>query len=323
MKLNVTFLPHVKKKIETIKTEVSHLIANYQYGLALDKIDTLLAQQYIDENLIEQKLGCLLMLERWKEVETVAEQYIKVAPEEKKKTFLFYYVAGLYHLEQYELVVETIDEMYKNGDGHNYDNKEIEQLYKECKQKINEKAQQIEKRFQLAIVSKNELEQWQLVHRWIKLNVEPSPFIYYLLGSDDVHPIVKTNLLLALQERNIKTEVTIVKGQDKMIVSPAMLHPPKQDSVYKTTVKHLEAIEQQNPTLHTFSLQLLDSYVEYLYPFIYLQEESKAVANAALAIARDTLTGGKDSLHLKGKQEVYFKKAIERSYESFLRLTIL
>src|SRR5690625_137904 len=162
MKLNVTFLPHVKKKIETIKTEVSHLIANCKYGLALEKIDTLLAQQYIDEGLIEQKLGCLLMLERWKEVETVAEQYIKVAPEDKKETFLFYYVAGLYHLEQYELVVETIDEMYKNRDGLNYDNKDIKQLYKECKQKINEKAGQIEKRFQLAIVSKNDLEQWQL-----------------------------------------------------------------------------------------------------------------------------------------------------------------
>lgn len=322
MDYKVTHLPHVKRQLEQLKKEVNFDIKDQLYEDALQKINILIEQQFANEYLFEKKLYCLAMLERWDKVEIVAEQLMKEISVEKYEQILFYYVMSLYHNEQYELAIELIEEARNDGNISEAISEKLHHLYAESKQMTIDKAKKIDERMQIAMVTNNEPQQWQLFHQWKKLNVQPSELIFHMLESELVHPFVKTQILFSLQERKIEQVVTIVKNNKKMMVNVSDLPLLHEHLTYLKTLQHIEEVEQNDPTLHSLVTELLRTYFEFIYPFIYNIKNAQLVAQSAVLIARNHLSGQISEQDEKDRQLLYYKNEIERSHEAFFRLTI-
>lgn len=319
MNKKVTYLPHIKRRLQRKFAQISDCITDGKIEEALSYIDTLLTHEYKREQLYVKKLYCLSELERWQTVEQLAEF---LRSEMNNSQFDLYYLLSLFKQEQYELVIDFFNESINNKHISENTYKEMKHVYEESKHIINDKASTINKRLQLAIVSHNGREQWLLFHQWDKLNVKPPELFYYMLQEERVNPIVKTYILQTLQKWKEMREVTVTKAGQSQSVKLNELPRLHNHPVYLSTLKRIELIEQSNPTLHTLVLELLKRYVELLYPFLYEGEEVKYVSEAVITLARNHLEGTHINRQEISSKTMYFMEQIRDSNEAYFQLTI-
>lgn len=321
MNRKVEHLPNVKRQLETLVEKIEKEIQVRQYERALEKIAFLEEQQFFYPSIYKHKLFCLTRLERWDEVESIAESLLSNHSDPFIADYVLYYVTSLYHRQQYHLVIEFINERKWEEIFTNEDHEYLTHLYSESEQKNSEKIERISEKLQLAIITKNETEQWRLLNQWKLLSAPPSELIYQMLSLPEVDSFVKTNILSELQDRKINRQITIMKKNQKLTVNVLDLHPLREHPFYVDTLQHLEDIEQNDPTLYSLVLELIQRYFEDKYPF-FAHDDSKFIAEAAKSIAKNHLTG-KTSISSDENEMVFmYKKQIEMTYEAFLRLTI-
>lgn len=320
MNKRITYLPHVKERLQEKFSKITSLINEGKIEAALSHIDILLKHEYKPEQLYMKKLYCLRALERWQKVEQLAES---LQDEQRNPEIDLYYILSLFMQEQYEHVIDFFHESIETELTEQIPEniyKEMKHFYDESKHIINEKAKTIEKKLQLAIASANDRDQWLLFHQWDKLNVEPPTLFYYMLQEKRVNPIVKTYILNTMQKWQIQEEVTVSKvGKAKTFklneLSDVETHP-----VFRATLQQIDSIEQNNPTLHALVLELLQRYVEYIYPYIYENEDIVFVSEAVIILARHHLEGAQIKTETLAPKTDHFIKQIEYSNEAHFRL---
>lgn len=322
MNEKVKHLPLVKRQLEQLAEKITSDIQNQEYTRALGKINFLEEQQFFYPNLYSNKLFCLTKLERWDEVEFISESLLKKKSDPNIADYFLYYVTSLYHRKQYHLVIELINE--KKSDNL-FSKKHLEyllHLYNESFQKINEKLQQLYKYLEIAVVTKNEIDQWLLFNQWKILNVPPSELIIQMLTMNEVNPFVKTNILFVLHERKIDKHIFIRKNDQELYVNVLDLYPLEAQPIVRKTLTYLDDVEQNDPSLYSLTVELLQRYFEYDYPFFVHEKHSPFIAKAAITIAQNQLLG-KTSMESDEKAEIIkYKNEILTKYEAFLRLTI-
>lgn len=322
MNEKIKHLPHVRQQLNKVVEKIDKDIRMRAYEKALGNISFLEEQQFFYPDLYKNKLFCLRKLERWDEVESISELLLEKKKDPNAAEYFLYYLTSLYQRQQYELVIELIKERKTDATFTKEHRAYLVHLYNECFHKVSKKLNEIYKKLQLAIISKNEPEQWVLINKWKLLNAQPSKLIIQMLSLDEVHPIVKTNILVTLKERNIDEKISVIKNNRKLENNVSNILPLEQQPLFIETLKHLQVIEQKDPTLFSLVNELLQPYFEYEYPFLDHIEESELIAIAAISMAELQLTG-ETSFDVTGDEAIYaFQKRIKKSYESFLRLTL-
>lgn len=319
MNKKVTYLPHIKKRLENKYAQMIRLISAGNVEEGLSHIENLLKHNYKTDELYVKKLYCLSELERWQEVEQLTE----ALPSEKSTPHKdLYYLISLFKQEQYELVIDYFHESIDATTIPEHIYKEIEYLYDESKHVINDRLKSITEELQLAILSQNQREQWLLFHQWEKLQVEPPELFFYMLKDERVNPFVKTNILQSLKEWQVAQEITVLKaGKSRRIIVDKLFditsHP-----IYIETLNRTDSIEQNNPTLYALLLELLQRYVQYIYPFVYKSEDIKFVSEALVALAHNYLEGTPINEQKLSQKTNHFLEQIRHSNEVYFQLIL-
>lgn len=320
MNKKVTYLPHVKERLQEQFTQMHRLINEGDANAALAVIENLLKHEYKVEQLYVKKLYCLSELKRWREVEQLV---VSLRQKKLKPHYDLYYLLSLYKQEHYSLVIDFYKESIDAAQMPENIYKEIKYLYDESKHMINNEARKIHKQLQLAIVSGNEQEQWHLFHQWDKLCIAPPELFLFMLQEERVNPFVKTYLLQALADWQVADVVTVEKfGKAKTfkLVKLKDLSHFTNDPIYLQTLKQIESVEQNNPTLYDLVVELLQRYVEYTYPFMYKSEDVPYMSEAVIALARDYLEGDDVNKQKLESKTIDYIELIQKSNEAYFHL---
>lgn len=317
----VTFLPHVKEHFKLMEKAIEELIQTSRYEDALQQIDELRAQAYETESLFVQKLHCLAQLEAWTEVEGLVEALYEKNTGKYQDEYNLYYFLSLYNQAQYKLVVELMDERPLPESTAEEIEQTMKHIYEASKREIDEEAQSIEKQMQMAILSTNEQKQWQLFHQWSQLDVRPPAMFIDMLAHPDVNLFVKTFIIEALQTWQIDEKVRIQKGNQEIETTISNLLAIEKNPIFKQTYTQLEEIEHFNPTLFELSKDLFQRYIEYVYPFLYSQEEVIVVSEAVFLVANYYLEGSmKEEFDSENLQ--HYVNEVSQSNEAYFKLML-
>lgn len=322
MNKKIAHLPHVKRHLELLARKIEKDIQARAYDRALKNIKFLEKQQFYYPAIYKNKLFCLTKLERWAEAEALSETLLKRQNDRDYVEYFLYYLTSLYHQGQYSFVQQLIEDHLGDVRITNEHREYLCHLQNESLKKLKEKSNELLKKLELAILTKNEIEQWLLINRWKALNAPPAKLILEMLSMAEVNPFVKTAILFELHERNIEDVVYIEKNGRKLKIKAAELPYLTEHPLYVDALKHLEAVEQKDPTLYSFSVELLERSLEYDYPFMEDAKNVDLIAEAATLAAKEHLFGKVGSEMEENEELLANKQQIEAKYEAFLRLTI-
>lgn len=310
----------MKERLQKKFAQMTHLITDGNVEEALTYIEVLLKHEYETEQLYVKKLYCLRELERWQTIEQLADS---LRTEKTNPQFDLYYLVSLFKQQQYELVIDFFHDFVNARQVPENIYKEMKHVYDESKHIINEKASTINEQLQLAIVSGNGRDQWLLFHQWDKLNIKPPDLFYYMLQEKCVNPIVKTYILKALQQWQVTEEVIVSKGEKSQTFRLNELPELTKHPVYEATLKQIESIEQNNPTLHALVLELLQRYAEFIYPFLYEDEDIEFVSEAVIVLARNHLEGTQVATEKPSRKIDSIMNEIQYSNEAYFQLIMM
>lgn len=323
MNHKVTFLPHIEKEFQNKYAQIEQLMKNKHYNEALQCIDFLWEKNYKIKLLSIQKLHCLHQLNRWSEVEELSELCIRYSSNnDEQDRYFLYYVQSLFQQNEYELVVEIIDEKRNERDLSKSVLASISDLYEKSVNMIHEQATSIDHQLQKAIVSEDEQQQWHLIHQRNKLNTPPTDLTFYMLELDSVNHFVKTSIIHLLLKSNSNEKVTIVKDKNRQQTIINQLLPIDKHPIYRKTLKQLTKLEQKNPTLYELTNELLLRYIEYIYPFLYDEKDVPIVSEVVMILAQSHLEGISEHNLKESKELLHYQKEIERANEAYFRLLI-
>lgn len=316
----ITYLPQIKSRLQKYHDFSDDLLAQENYQSALEKIEVLLAHNFKVIENYEKKLICLLALQEFAEAEELAEQLSKQYSYEK---FQFYYIKSLYEQAFYELIVDFYEKELQEKLRDEKVLQAILPLYQDSRRQVDQKAKSIEKQLELAVLTVNHPDQWHLFHQWKQLQIEPPPIFIDLLSREEMNSFVKTYMIEALQKWEVNKEVEIVKGGQVLKTKIMEISPISQNLAYRRTLQNLSEIEQKNPTLYELVLQLIHRYVEYIYPFLYDEQDASTVSQAATAIAKHHLGEAvKIGEGFDLNQFQSYQSIIEKSNEAYFKLIL-
>lgn len=321
MNNKVTYLPHVKKLWQQKQVQLDVYISEGKYEQAFELINELLTYPFESPHFLLQRLKCLNELHLWADLEDVADEALKNAPIELYGTLCLFYVVSLFEQEQYELLIDFIDVDVVKKDMETEQFLELMEIYEESKLIVNDEATKLLDKFQLAIISQNDREQWELFHQWQQLNSDPPRLFIELLAETNVNPFVKTALIQTIQPFFHDEEVTIIKGDNECKVVLQELPLIRDQVEYNEVVHQLELVEQEDPTLHLFILEILQRYHEYTYPFVYDRSDVQEISEAVLTIARGHLYGSNE--HVGDEEKLlHYIEEINKANEDYFKLLL-
>lgn len=321
MNNKVTYLPHVKKLWHQKQVQLDVYISEGKYEQAFELINELLTYPFESPHFLLQRLKCLNELHLWADLEDVADEALKNAPIELYGTLCLFYVVSLFEQEQYELLIDFIDVDVVKKDMETEQFLELMEIYEESKLIVNDEATKLLDKFQLAIISQNDREQWELFHQWQQLNSDPPRLFIELLAVTNVNPFVKTALIQTIQPFFHDEEVTIIKGDNECKVVLQELPLIRDQVEYNEVVHQLELVEQEDPTLHLFILEILQRYHEYTYPFVYDRSDVQEISEAVLTIARGHLYGSNE--HVGDEEKLlHYIEEINKANEDYFKLLL-
>lgn len=318
MKGKLTYLPHVKKEALKRMEEVESLLHHRRFSEALRQMEWLeeVRVPEILSSLIKGKVQALYQLERWHELESYCDEVRKDASFSQKSFLILAYGASLFYQERYVEVldfIESLDEASLTSE----EMKEIHLWYETSRKEVEEQADKVLTQFEKAVFLGNEEAQWQWFHQWKRLGQSPPDVFLDILLESSVNPFVKTMILESLQEANINKEVWVKKFSKKDKVNLKEMKGPEEVPIYLATLDLLQNLEQQNPTLYAFSVELLQRYIAYIYPFVDEVGKPSLLSEAVVFVAEEHLTGSAKELTNTLEEKV---KEIIKSNEAYFKL---
>lgn len=286
----IIMLPALKQSLEK---QVYEYIEENKYSEALTVANELINHEVDEININLAKISCLTKLNRLDD----AAIFIEELMQNKDKQYFTYfeiYIGILYETNQYEEVMQVLDET---------------EIPEELKLKFNElytiafqtnekmkfaSAKELLADLEEAINSRDNLIQWNLINELRRLNIKPPGDIIRLLKLDIIHPVVKTSVFNWLNDTEYQEDVEVVKFNKSLILNPAesaglTAHP----SVVKT-IFYLTRVEEENPSLYQMIEEMLIKYIYVNYPILYDENEAQNVANALESLCKQSLYGELD-----------------------------
>jgi hypothetical protein len=288
----IVLFPKVR---EQLKKEIDKAMEQGNYETALDTLKQLQGYKHHSHLVHVQTLICLIKLQHWDEARDFCEDLLIDEHGEHYYDYFDYYVMILYEEKRFSEVIEVIkDERVRKSIPEQYAKKlnEIEQLAGE----MNEWAAiDLVTEIQQAVVENLPQKQYYLLQKWKQLGVKAPASFYLLLKEEKVHPMIKTMLLHQFQMERLEESVTIKKLGKQQTMVPAQVKGMKEHPVYLQTKAFIEFVEQEDPSLYHFIVEVFDQYCMVIYPFFYRIEEVAAVGEAFIQFAKQLLYGVEES----------------------------
>lgn len=203
---------------------------------------------------------------------------------------LHIYLNILFQSNQYSEVLETVEQV------QNDDNVPI--FYKEQFQVLYEQSQQFRDtigggeserdmaHFMESLENGNFHEQWKLLSYHRNFPVEPYlPTLKPYFVDPKLNPVIKTGLLQWCMDEEISEPIEIEKFDQKKWVTPSEQSDVLETKFSQEVNAYLTDIEQNDPTLYAFILQILYRYMYILFPFTPKMNVAEEVALAVQSLA--------------------------------------
>src|SRR5699024_2893720 len=139
-------------------------------------------------------------------------------------------------------------EMEKNNMPHEYDDRTENFKVLALQLKTWQQEEKISKLLD-AVQKKDTLDQHQIILQRRKNQLTWHELFKEMLSEEDIHPVVKTELFIILQEADYQEEVIINKAGKSLSFSPRFMLPLEKHPSYLKSMETIEEVEQQNPVL--------------------------------------------------------------------------
>ncbi|WP_164216886.1 tetratricopeptide repeat protein [Virgibacillus sp. YIM 98842] len=293
---NVVLFPKWKISLEESSLQA---MKEKRYEDALEKLDELLSYKVNHYEIIVGKIICLMELNRYNEAQNICEDMLQHKNDDYYH-YLHIYLTLLFQTNQYEILMEQVEEELSKGSLPPLLEEQSKELYElSIKMKadviIGENAEYTEGLRQ-AIHNENHLEQWGLVEKLRKSKAQPDKHTLSILKEEQIHPVVKTAIFQWLQESAVKDKVHIRKLGLQLKVKPTEVTELKKQNILKETVYHLEEMEQQNPSLMKLLNKILYRYIYVRYPIMPPSEDAGIIAHALIHIGKEYISPENNSI---------------------------
>jgi len=281
---NIILFPKWKRELEA---ESLQALKEKRYAEALEKLDQLIAYHEDNQEIFVGKLICLMELARFQEAQELAEDLLSVKSE-GYFDYMHIYLTILFQTNQYDLLIETVEQALQQKDMPLTMKEQYQQLYaisQNMRSDLTDKQSKEDfAELQEAVAEGNHLQQWRLVERLRKTRLEPNHAISDLLEQDNVHPVTKTAILLWLRDWKEHDPVCVTKMGRKATIIPSESADLKTNGLKAAILQILQDYEQSNPTVYQMMIEVLDRYLYVMYPFIERELSASDIANAIIGI---------------------------------------
>lgn len=319
---NIVMFP----KWETALKEESFLaLQEKRYEEALKKIDELLRYNIRDHEVVIGKLMCLMELGRYEEAEEMCEELIRDRENEYYFHYVHLYITILFQANKFDQVTERIEEELSSDKLPAVLREQFLQLYElsgKMESDIVEKKSSTYVHDLLDAVKHSQHQrQWQLISTLRSLKIIPDEKIVELLNKEEVHPVIKTGIFVWLKELDYKNKVNVQKFGQSLQVIPKETPNIESSTLYINTMKYLNELEHQNPTLYQLLNQLFTRYLYVQYPLLAKNEDAEIIAKSLKVIGHQMMGNHPaDSMQEKGPVTDYMVEIInwEQLYLSII-----
>lgn len=298
----IILFPRLKK---TLEEESLRALQEKRYDEALEKLDELLSYHVDNHEILIGKLICLMELGRYQEAQDLCEELLQHKNEDYYQ-YVHIYLTILFQTNQYDLLMEQVEEELENDRLPDMLHEQFRQLYDMSKKMkldmtVDRSSLMTEDLLQ-AVNEDNHSLQWQIINQLRNMKTAPDKKVESLLASEVVHPVIKTALLLWMKDAGMSEEVEIHKFSSAMEIVPAEVPDIRRNDMYQKTLFVIQELEEKNPSLYDMLEKLLYRYIYVVYPFL---PESEDVLDIADAI-RDI---GVNYLHIHTSRKEISEKA--------------
>jgi hypothetical protein len=223
-------------------------------------------------------------LGRYQEAEDMCEDIIRNRDDEHYFHYVHIYLTILFQTNKYDILMERIEEELDTKDLPSMLREQFMQLYDMSEKMESELVEQKSSVYvddlMEAVTIANHEKQWRSIVKLRSMHIEPEIRVIELLEKEEIHPVIKTAILLWLQEQNYAKLVNIHKFGKQLQVIPMEIPAITLHSTYEKTIQYLHDIEQDNPTLYQFLEQLLYRYLYVQYPLVPPNEDADLLAES-------------------------------------------
>ena len=281
---NILLLPNT---IAEMELEIESLMQKKDFEKALNNLELLLKHNHCTYMVYRDTLTCLMKLHHTNEAVDLCEKLLMDKQSEFYYDYLEFYIILLYESEAYSTLIHVF-ETEKNNMPHEYADRTEKFKVLALQMRTWQQEEKLSKLLD-AVQKKDALAQHRIILQW-RRNQLPLPELFKeMLSEEDIHPVVKTELFIILQEADYQEEVIINKACKSLSFSPRFMLPLEKHPSYLKSMETIEEVEQQNPVLYILTKEIIDHYMFVLYPVLHDAKDAEVIARHALAIAKRNL----------------------------------
>src|SRR5699024_2974442 len=191
---------------QTLEQESLHALEQKEYEKALVKLNELLDYDYEKHEIVMGKIICLMELNKYDEAQELCESSSRFK-NENYYDYLHMYLTILFQTNQFQLLMEQVECALEEGPVPVEMTDMFQQLYdmsKNMQYEMNlEQLHYYEEEFINAVNSQEYDKQWRVIEKLKPLKVKPTKEIYKYLISNEIHPVIKTNLFQWMQQSGV------------------------------------------------------------------------------------------------------------------------
>lgn len=232
------------------------------YISALQLVEQLMEREPVDEEMVEMYCFCLIELGEFDEVIDFCLEFDELFPTLYRAT-LPYCIQALYEIGKYRQVVELYDDL------DSMDQTEDMAMYYSLAIDMN--MEQVElslKKYHRAIMASDHQMAYRSMCTLIESAMYPLRSMIEQLQKPNVHPIIKTEIVLYCLEKNYTEAFVIEKFNIKQTFEVDDLYVIENHPIYTEIMDYLMKWEQQDPVIYEFAKRLVYHYFTVMYPFV-------------------------------------------------------
>lgn len=286
---------------------ITKAIEKGNYISALQLVEQLMETEPVDEEMVEIYCFCLIELGDFEEVIDFCLELDELFPTLYQAS-LPYCIQALYEIGKYRQVVEVYDDLDP------MDQTEDMAMYYSLAIDMNmEQVEHSLKKYHRAIMASDHQMAYRSMCMLIESAMYPLRSMIEQLQKPNVHPIIKTEILLYCLEKNYTEPFVIEKFNIEQTFEVTDLYVIENHPVYTEIIDYLTKWEQQDPVIYEFAKRLVYHYFTVMYPFMMEEVDitSFIIAIKQMIDAAFQLEIASENLQTDPKQILEYQKQIQ------------
>lgn len=282
-KENVIMFPGT---LERFKTQAHHYAENYQYDLAIEAFEKVLAYEEGDEQLLSAYAFSLFEVKRFEEARAICEELFAMGTDMYIEVMELY-LSTCMELREFQHVEAIISQLmtenvippqsFEQFEHIRALNGRIAASERNKEEQTHVEEQLDESNYLLdAFFEQSLLKQVQLLRTLQQTNVRPiAKRLKNIIESEDVHPMVQSIALYILVEQEVSIYVEVSKFGHTELVNTATLVLPENMGIVARVLELVENKLEQEVSTCDMVQYLIARHVLVTYPFAWFDYEAE------------------------------------------------